>query len=97
MFIVFINGCSHNSDPQFRFRNEQSTKADMKIQTPEGNKLSINDIEPGQTTSYQTASVGNITLTAVLQNESVSFLAAKNTHYTIVVSSDKPLAMVIDK
>ncbi|MCX6150331.1 MAG: hypothetical protein NTX22_07420 [Ignavibacteriales bacterium] len=69
----------------------------MNIQTSGSNKFSIDDIEPGQTTEYQTAPEGNITATAVFQNESVSFLAAKNTHYTIVISTGKPPLLRIDQ
>lgn len=97
IFLISINGCSSNTDPEFRIKNESTDKANMKIQTAEGNKISINDIEPGQTTEYHSAPEGNITTTAVLQNESISFLAVKNFHYTIMISSNKPLTMHIDK
>jgi hypothetical protein len=97
IIFVSINGCSRNTDPQFRFRNEQSNKVDMKIQTSGGDKFSIIGIEPGRTTEYQSATEGNITTTAVIQNESVSFLAAKNTHYTIIISTGKPISLQIDK
>lgn len=97
VFFVFINGCSRNTDPQFRIRNEQLNKVNVNIQTSESKKFSINDVEPGQTTAYQTASEGNITVTAVIQNESVSFLAAKNTHYTIVIGTGKPPSLHVDQ
>jgi hypothetical protein len=97
VFFVFINGCSHNTNPQFRIQNEQTNKINVKVQTSEGNKMSIDNIEPGQTTDYQTASEGNITATAVIQNESVSFPAVKNTHYTIVISTGKPPTVQVDQ
>jgi hypothetical protein len=96
VFCVFINGCSPNKDPQFRIRNEQSNKVNVNIQTSGSTKFSINDVEPGHTTTYQTVSEGNITATAVIQNESVSFLAAKNTLYTIVISTGKPPSLHVD-
>jgi hypothetical protein len=68
----------------------------VNIQTSGSNKFSINNIEPGQTTAYQTVSEGNITATAVIQNESVSFLASKNTQYTIVISTGKPPTVHVD-
>lgn len=97
IFFVLINGCSSNSEPQFRIRNEQLNKVNMNIQTSGSNKFNINDIGPGQTTAYQTTSEGNITVTAIIQNESVSFMAAKNTSYTIVVGAGKPISVHVDK
>ncbi|MHB1688958.1 MAG: hypothetical protein ACYCVH_16515 [Ignavibacteriaceae bacterium] len=97
VFFLIINGCSRSPDPQFRIRNEQLNKVNVNIQTSGSNKFSINDVEPGQTTAYQTATEGNITATAVAQNESVSFLAAKNTHYTIVISAGKPPSVNVDQ
>ncbi|MCL4547092.1 MAG: hypothetical protein M1495_00805 [Bacteroidetes bacterium] len=97
IFFVLINGCSSNTDPQFRMRNEQSNKVNVNIQTTGSNKFSINNIEPGQTTDYQKFSEGNITVTVVTQNESASFLAAKNTHYTIVISTGKPPTVHVDQ
>ena len=97
VFFLIINGCSRNTDPQFRIRNEQSNKVNVKIQTSESNKFSINEVEPGQTTEYQSAPEGNITAVAVIQNESVSFIAAKNTKYTIVISAGKPPSLNVDQ
>jgi hypothetical protein len=97
MFFVFSNGCSRNKDPQIRIRNEQLNKVNVNIQISGSNKFSINDIVPGQITEYQTASEGNITAVNVIQNESVSFLAAKNTHYTIVISIGKPPSVQVDQ
>jgi hypothetical protein len=95
--IVLFYSCSVNKDPQFRIRNEGSDKINVKVQSPEDVKMSINDIEPGQTTEYTTTSEGNITATAVIQNESISFPAAKNTRYTIIISPGKPPSLQIDK
>ena len=97
VFFVFINGCSSNTDPQFRIKNEQVSKVNVKIQTSGNNKFSIKDVEPGQTTEYQKVSEGNITATAVIQNESVSFLAEKNTQYTIVISIGKAPSVHVDQ
>lgn len=88
--VVYLFGCSHNTSPQIRIRNEQSGKVSVHVQTTGSGKFSINDIESGQTTSYQNASEGNITVTAIIQNESISFLAKKNTRYTIVINTSKP-------
>jgi len=96
-FFMFLDGCSSNPNPQIRIQNAQQNKVNVNIQTSKGIKFSINDIEPGQTTEYQTASEGDITATAVIQNESISFLAKKNTHYTIVISAGKPPSLRIDQ
>jgi hypothetical protein len=93
-FLIAIIGCSDEADPQFRIRNERSDKANVQIQTSGGNTININDVVAGQTTAYQTAAEGNITATAVIQNESVSptatFFAAKDTRYTIVIQTSNP-------
>jgi len=94
--IVIWNGCSSNTDTQLRIKNEKLTKVNMDIHTSLGNKYSINEIEAGQITAYQTVSEGNITAINVSQNESVSFNAAKNTHYTIIISLDKPPSVHVD-
>ena len=64
--IALFYSCTVNKDPQFRFRNEGPDKINLKVQTPEDVKMSINDIEPGQTTEYTTTSEGIITATAVI-------------------------------
>lgn len=96
IFLVIINGCSRNADPQFRISNKQSSKVTVKIQTAFDSKIAVNEVEAGQTTSYQTAVVGNITATAVVQNESISFPAKKNTNYTIIINTGKPPSVHVD-
>lgn len=88
--LVALYSCSSNKDPQFRIKNEKADKISVNVQTTGSDKFSINDIGTGQTTAYQSASEGNITVTAISQNESVSFLAKKNIHYTIVISNGQP-------
>lgn len=97
LFFVLINGCSRDPNPQIRILNKQAEKINVKIQTEAGSKLTIDDIEPGETTSYQSTVVGNITATAVIQNESISFLAVKNTNYTIIISPGKAPSLHIDQ
>ncbi|MDP2364955.1 MAG: hypothetical protein Q8M94_14445, partial [Ignavibacteria bacterium] len=63
VFIIAIISCSDDTDPKFRILNERSNKANVQIQTSGGNTININDVEPGQVTAYQSASVGNITVT----------------------------------
>jgi len=97
VFFVLINGCSSNKDTQFRIRNEQLNKVNVKIQISGSDKSSIHEVGNGEITAYQSVPEGNITATNVSQNESVSFLAAKNTHYTVVISSGKPPSVQVDQ
>ncbi len=92
--LITIISCSDEADPQFRIRNERSDKANIQIQTSGGNTININDVIAGQTTAYQAAAEGNVTATAVIQNESasptVAFFAAKDARYSIVIQTGNP-------
>lgn len=100
-FIFSMSACSSDEDPQFRIHNERSDKANVQIQTSGGNTININDVQSGQTTTYQTAGEGVITATAVIQNEPVSptttFFAANDTRYTIVIQTGTTPSLRIDK
>jgi hypothetical protein len=100
-FIIALISCSDDTDPKFRIYNERSSKANVQIQTSGGNTININDVEPGQVTAYQSVSVGNITVTAVIQNESVSpttnFNAAYDEQYTIVILTTNPPSLRVDR
>ena len=88
-FLLGIISCSDETDPNIRVRNERADKANVQIKTTGGNTININDVTAGQTTAYQSFAEGNVTVTAVIQNESVSptasFFAAKDISYTIVI------------
>ena len=88
-FLFSIMNCSSETDPNIRVRNERADKANVQIKTTGGNTININDVTAGQTTTYQSVAEGNVTVTAVIQNESVSptasFFAAKDIHNTIVI------------
>lgn len=96
IFIIIIS-CSSDANPQIRIRNERAENVNVKIQTSVNNEFNFNDVEPGQTSEYQTVSEGNITATAILQNESLSFTTVKNTRYTIVISAGRTPSLQIDK
>jgi hypothetical protein len=96
VFLLLISGCSRSTDPQFRIRNEQSSKVNVKIQTSGSDKIISNEVGNDEITAYQSVSEGNITATNVSQNESVSFLAAKNTHYTVIISTGKPPSVQVN-
>jgi len=97
IFLVLIAGCSRSTEPQIRITNKQAGKVDVKIQASGKIEFNISDVEPGQTTDYQAISEGNVSATAIVQNQSISFLAAKSTRYTIVISTDAPPSLRIDK
>jgi hypothetical protein len=90
--ILFgLISCSDDTNPNIRIRNERADKTNVQLQTTGGNTININDVIAGQTTEYRTVAEGNVTATAVIQSVSVSpsvtFFAAMNTRYTIVILS----------
>ena len=99
--IVFLSACADEVDPQFRIKNERSDKANVQIQTSGGNTINLNEVQPGQTTAYQSASVGNIVVTAVIQNESVSptvtFFGEKDSRFTVVIQAGTTPTLRIDQ
>ena len=97
VFLALIYSCSGKAAPQYRIKNEQQNNASVNILTSSSEKSGINNIEPGQTTAYQTTTEGNVTVTDILKNESVSFLAEKGIHYTIIMSSNKPPSLNVDQ
>ena len=95
--LIFIDGCSRESGPQVRIKNEQMNKVEVKIQTSEAGKTVKMEVDQEHTTDFQTAAEGNVTVTSLTQNESVSFLAEKNAKYTIVLSTGAPLSVLTEK
>lgn len=93
--FIIVN-CSNDPSPKIRVKNEGMDRVNVKIQTAVNTEFKINDVEPGQTSDYQSATEGNITAIAVSQNESISFVAEKDTRYTIVLSPSKPPTIQID-
>lgn len=90
-----IIGCSEPNDPAFRIKNDRLNKANVQLKTSGGNTININDVLSGQITAYQSVSRGQITVTAVIQNEpespSISFYAINDARYTIEIQSgNKP-------
>ena len=99
-FLLTMINCSDDKEPKFRIHNEMANKANVQFQTTGGSTININDVEAGQTTEYQMANEGNITATAVIQNESASptitFFAANNERYTVVILANIPPALRVD-
>ncbi|MDP3445380.1 MAG: hypothetical protein Q8T08_21185 [Ignavibacteria bacterium] len=100
-FIIITIGCAEDAEPQFRVSNERTTKANVQVQTSGGNTININDVEGGKATSYQTTAAGNVTATAVIQNEqvspSVNFYAAMGERYTIEIKSGNVPTLRVNK
>ncbi len=90
-FVSGIIGCSDPNEPAFRIKNDRTNKANVQLKTSGGNTININDVLSGQITAYQSVSRGNVTVTAVIQNEpespTLSFYAINDAKYTIVVQS----------
>lgn len=101
VFMIAITGCTDKTNPKFRVLNERSTKANVQIQTTGGNTINLNDVQPGQATAFHSAAEGNITATAVIQNESVSptitFFAIYDEEYTIVIQTTTPPSLRVDR
>lgn len=99
LLLIALSSCSDDTDPKFRIYNERTDKANIQLQTSGGNTININDVEPGQTTAYQIASTGNITATAVIQNESISptltFFADNDERYSVVIKSGNPPILIV--
>lgn len=91
-----IYSCSTNIDPQLRIKNEQLKKVSVQIRTPGSNKFIVNEVQSGKTNGYQRITSGNVTVTVDYQNESVSFLATKNSSYTVVISDGIPPSLHVD-
>jgi len=87
--LALAIGCSSNSRPTIRVRNDRATKANLQFKDAAANTTNINDVAGGSTSAYMDLEPGPYTVTAVIQNESVSptttFTAQKDTRYTVVV------------
>lgn len=98
--FILLYGHVADTDPQFRIKNEQSEEINVQIETSNGATVTIDDIQPGETTEFQSAPVGDIAAKAVIENVSLSpsdsFFATKNTRYTVVVISGSSPMLRID-
>lgn len=101
LFLITINSCGTETDPEFRVSNQRLTKANVQVQTSGGNTININDVEAGLVTAFQTTAEGNVIVTAVIQNEAVSptitFVARKDTRYTIVILTGNIPSLRVDQ
>ena len=94
-------GCSSNSRPSVRVRNERATKANVQFKDAAGNTTNINDVAGGGTSGYSDIDVGPYTVTAVIQNEAISptvtFTALSDQSYTLVVLAGATPTLRVDQ
>ncbi|MBE2279293.1 MAG: DUF4397 domain-containing protein [Ignavibacteriaceae bacterium] len=100
MMIVNIS-CADEPEPEIRVLNSRLNKANVQFKTDAGNTVNINDVEPGQLTTYQDLDKGNLTVSAVIQDEPVkpviTFFAVKGIKYTIVIVGGQVASLRIDR
>ncbi len=101
LFIITLTSCGTEKNPEFRVSNQRSTKANVQVKTTGGNTININDVTVGQLTAYQSTAEGNIIVTAIILNESISptvtFMARKDNQYTIVILTGDIPSLRVDQ
>jgi hypothetical protein len=96
LFFLSIAACSKDANPQIRVTNKLSENVSFVIQVPGETEIRINDVTAGTTTEYRSSLAGNVTATAIIQNQSISFNTVINNSYTIVLSDTQPLSVIIE-
>ena len=68
--MMSLNSCKKckNEDPRARIVNNGTQTVSAHIQTSGGNTININNIDAGQTSSYQSYSPGSVTFTISVGN-----------------------------
>ncbi len=101
LLLVGILSCSSNSNPTVRVRNDRATKVNVQFKAGSANTTNVNDVSGGSASAYSDISTGPYTVTAVIQNESVSpttsFTALKDETYTLVVVSGATPTLRVDQ
>lgn len=97
--ILSSVGCS-DDPPSVRVVNQRATKANVQFKQANGNTINHNDVASGTYSNFQDITEGAISVTAVIQNESVSpattFGASNDNNYTVVVLGGDPPVLRID-
>jgi hypothetical protein len=98
--IVFLNIACSEEPPSVRVKNERTTKVNVQIKQSNDNTININDVAGGTVSGYRDITEGACTATAVIQNEtespSVTFTAANDYNYTVVIVNGTPPTLRID-
>ncbi len=101
LVLALTVGCSSTRGPSVRVRNDRATKANVQFKDASANTTNINDVSAGTVSGYTDIAPGAYTVTAVIQNESVSptttFTALNGTTYTLVVVSGTTPALRVDQ
>ena len=101
LLLVGLIGCSSNSRPTMRVRNERATKANVQFKNASGNTSNINDVPGGSTSAYSDIEVGAYTVTAGIQNETIAptatFTALRDERYTLVVLTGTTPTLRVDR
>ena len=101
LLLVGTLSCSNTSRPTVRVRNDRATKVNVQFKDARANILNVNDVSGGSSSVYSGMDTGPYTVTAVIQNESVSptttFTALKDGKYTLVIVSGATPALRIDQ
>lgn len=87
--LAVLLNCSNKSQSTIRVRNDRSTKANVQFKDASANTTNINDVAAGTASTYLDIATGPYTVTAIIQNETVSptltFTVLANESYTLVV------------
>ena len=90
-FITLLHCSSSSSHAQVRVHNLRATKANVQLKDASANTTNINDVEGAATSAYIEVAPGPYTVTAVIQNETVSptatFTAVADESYTVTVAT----------
>ncbi|MFH1195642.1 MAG: hypothetical protein V1720_07995 [bacterium] len=98
--IIFLNIACSEEPPSVRVKNERTTKVNVQVKQYNDNTININNVEGGTVSGYQDIAEGTFTANAVIQNEtespSITFRAANDNNYTVVVVNATPPTLRID-
>jgi len=70
LFAISMSSCKdcNNQDPRARIINNGTQKASVQIKTSGGNTVNINNVDPGNSSTYSSYAAGEITFTIVVSN-----------------------------
>ncbi len=99
LILLSFIGCSDKA-ASVQVSNQRATKANVQFKQANGNTINHNDVISGTMSTLQDVAEGSIVVTAVIQNEVVSptitFTAAKDNNYTIVILAGDPPRLRVD-
>ena len=98
--LTGVLACSSDPKaPQFRVKNDRSTKASLQVKTSAGSTININNVEPGTTSAYQGVAAGVVEITVAITGEpdpyTASFVALTDKTFTILISATTPPTVTV--